>query len=75
MRLVLFEPAARRDAVPGLLTERGVVDIAHAVPSGPTPQATMQGVIDTFETLRPLLAEAHARVADRYARRPVTGGG
>jgi hypothetical protein len=29
----------------------------------------------TFETLRPLLAEAHARVADRYARRPVTGGG
>ena len=67
MRLVLFEPAARRDAVPGLLTERGVVDIAHAVPSGPTPQATMQGVIDTFETLRPALE----RLAREGAARPL----
>ena len=67
MRLVLFEPAARRDAVPGLLTERGVVDIAHAVPSGPTPQATMQGVIDTFQTLRPALE----RLARAGAARPL----
>jgi len=67
VRLVLFEPAARRDAVPGLLTERGVVDIAHAVPSGPTPQATMQGVIDTFETLRPALE----RLAREGAARPL----
>jgi len=67
VRLVLFEPAARRDAVPGLLTERGVVDIAHAVPSGPTPQATMQGVIDTFQTLRPALE----RLARAGAARPL----
>jgi 2-keto-4-pentenoate hydratase/2-oxohepta-3-ene-1,7-dioic acid hydratase in catechol pathway len=67
VRLVLFEPAARRDAVPGLLTERGVVDIAHAVPSGPTPQATMQGVIDDFETLRPALE----RLAREGAARPL----
>jgi len=67
VRLVLFEPAARRDAVPGLLTERGVVDIAHAVPSGPTPQATMRGVIDDFETLRPALE----RLAREGAARPL----
>jgi len=67
VRLVLFEPAAGRGAVPGLLTERGVVDIAHAVPSGPTPQATMQGVIDTFETLRPALE----RLAREGAARPL----
>jgi len=67
VRLVLFEPAARRDAVPGLLTERGVVDVAHAVPSGPTPQATMQGVIDDFETLRPALE----RLAREGAARPL----
>ena len=67
MRLVLFEPAARRDAVPGLLTERGVVDIAHAVPPGPTPQATMRGVIDDFETLRPALE----RLAREGAARPL----
>jgi len=67
VRLVLFEPAARRDAVPGLLTERGVVDIAHAVPSGPTPQATMRGVIDDFETLRPALE----RLAREGTARPL----
>jgi len=67
VRLVLFEPAAGRDAVPGLLTERGVVDIAHAVPPGPTPQATMQGVIDDFETLRPALE----RLAREGAARPL----
>ncbi len=67
MRLVLFEPAARRDAGPGLLTERGVVDIAHAVPPGPTPQATMRGVIDDFETLRPALE----RLAREGAARPL----
>jgi 2-keto-4-pentenoate hydratase/2-oxohepta-3-ene-1,7-dioic acid hydratase in catechol pathway len=64
---VLFEPAARREAVPGLLTERGVVDIAHAVRSGFTPQATMQGIIDDFETLRPALD----RLAREGAARPL----
>ena len=34
MRLVLFEPAAGREPVPGLLTERGVVSVAEAVRAG-----------------------------------------
>jgi 2-keto-4-pentenoate hydratase/2-oxohepta-3-ene-1,7-dioic acid hydratase in catechol pathway len=54
VRLVLFE-APGREVRPGLLTERGVVDAADAVPVGPTPQAAMQGLIDRFESLRPTL--------------------
>jgi 2-keto-4-pentenoate hydratase/2-oxohepta-3-ene-1,7-dioic acid hydratase in catechol pathway len=54
VRLVLFE-APGRDIRPGLLTERGVVDAAGAVPAGHTPQGTMQGLIDGFDTLRPAL--------------------
>ena len=55
MRLVLFEPAAGGEPVPGLLTERGVVSVAEAVRAGHTPQATMQGLIDDFDRLRPAL--------------------
>jgi 2-keto-4-pentenoate hydratase/2-oxohepta-3-ene-1,7-dioic acid hydratase in catechol pathway len=55
VRLVLFETAPGLDPVPGLLTERGVVGIAHAVRAGHTPQATMHHLIDDFETLRPSL--------------------
>jgi 2-keto-4-pentenoate hydratase/2-oxohepta-3-ene-1,7-dioic acid hydratase in catechol pathway len=52
---VLFETAASRETVPGLLTERGVVSIAAAVRRGHTPQATMQGIIDDFDSLHPVL--------------------
>lgn len=55
MRLVLFQNAGKPDVVPGLLTDQGVVSIAHAVPSSYTPQLTMQGIIDHFDTLRPAL--------------------
>jgi 2-keto-4-pentenoate hydratase/2-oxohepta-3-ene-1,7-dioic acid hydratase in catechol pathway len=55
MKLVLFQPDGRSDVVPGLLTDRGVVSIAGAVPPGATAQLTMQGIIDGFETLRPSL--------------------
>ena len=41
--------------MPGLLTDRGVIDIAEAVPPGYTPQLTMQGIIDAFDRLRPAL--------------------
>src|SRR5262245_52002175 len=44
-----------REALPGLLTEHGVVNISAAVRPGATPQATMQNLIDDFETLRPEL--------------------
>jgi 2-keto-4-pentenoate hydratase/2-oxohepta-3-ene-1,7-dioic acid hydratase in catechol pathway len=67
VRLVLFEAAPGRDVHPGLLTERGVVDIATAVRPGHTPQATMQGLIDDFDTLRPALE----RLAREGAARPL----
>src|SRR5205085_7182697 len=38
--------------VPGVITERGIVDIADLVARGATPQQTMTGIIDDFERLR-----------------------
>jgi 2-keto-4-pentenoate hydratase/2-oxohepta-3-ene-1,7-dioic acid hydratase in catechol pathway len=55
VKLVLFQAAGSNDALPGLLTERGVVSIAQAVKISYTPQLTMQGIIDDFERLRPAL--------------------
>ena len=63
MKLVLFQPATGADIVPGILTDRGVVDISAAVKKSYTPQLTMQGVIDDFDSLRPAL-ERLARDAD-----------
>ena len=53
MKLALFAKGA--DVRPGVITERGVVDIADLVRIGATPQLTMTGIIDDFETLRPKL--------------------
>jgi 2-keto-4-pentenoate hydratase/2-oxohepta-3-ene-1,7-dioic acid hydratase in catechol pathway len=55
MKLVLFQTSERDEPSPGLLTERGVVNIAGVVESRPTPQLTMQGLIDAFDGLRPTL--------------------
>ena len=64
MRLVLFQAAGTDDVVPGVMTAQGVVGIADAVRPGHTPQLTMQGIIDDFETLRPALKRlAHERRA------------
>jgi 2-keto-4-pentenoate hydratase/2-oxohepta-3-ene-1,7-dioic acid hydratase in catechol pathway len=60
MKLVLFQRDGKGDYSPGLLTERGVVDISPVVKLGYTPQLTMEGIIDHFEMLRPTL-ERHAR--------------
>jgi 2-keto-4-pentenoate hydratase/2-oxohepta-3-ene-1,7-dioic acid hydratase in catechol pathway len=57
MKLVLFETADSREPTPGLLTERGVVDIGAVVPRRYTPQLTMQGLIDSFDQLRSALSE------------------
>src|SRR5438128_148038 len=51
----MFQLAGKPDAMPGLLTDRGVVSIADAVPAGAAPQATMTGIIDNFDRLRPSL--------------------
>src|SRR5258708_27664274 len=55
MKLVMFQGSGAVAMRPGLLTDRGVVDIADAVPAGHTPQLTMQGIIDRFDALRPAL--------------------
>jgi 2-keto-4-pentenoate hydratase/2-oxohepta-3-ene-1,7-dioic acid hydratase in catechol pathway len=55
VKLVLFQIVASKDILPGLLTDRGVVDISQAVKKSYTPQLTMQGIIDDFERLRPAL--------------------
>ena len=53
MKLVLFEAA---DGIrPGIIGERGIVDISAVVPRGFTPQLTMQGIIDDLDRLRPAL--------------------
>ena len=52
MKLVNFETENRAATRPGLLTERGIVDISTAVRKGHTPQLTMQGIIDQFDELR-----------------------
>jgi 2-keto-4-pentenoate hydratase/2-oxohepta-3-ene-1,7-dioic acid hydratase in catechol pathway len=74
MKLVLFQSSASADVRPGLLTERGVVDVAAGVPSGATPQLTMQGIIDGFEALRGplerLAREGAARPLDQVRLRP-----
>ncbi|MGH7093067.1 MAG: fumarylacetoacetate hydrolase family protein [Stellaceae bacterium] len=57
MKLVLFQATGQSEPVPGLMTERGIIDISNAVPKRYTPQLTMQGLIDHFERLRPSLHE------------------
>src|SRR5262245_20046801 len=54
VRLVLFEKLGQ-PALPGLLTERGVVSIADVAPLAHTPQATMQALIEGFDALRSAL--------------------
>lgn len=55
MKLVLFQLAGTGDSRPGLLTDRGVIDMSTAVKAAAAPQLTMQGIIDDFERLRPAL--------------------
>src|SRR5437016_1385721 len=73
MKLVLFESTGTTGPVPGLLTERGVVDISGAVERSYTPQLTMQRLIDDFDRLRPALdrlaAGGEARPLDQVRLR------
>jgi 2-keto-4-pentenoate hydratase/2-oxohepta-3-ene-1,7-dioic acid hydratase in catechol pathway len=61
MKLVLFQTSERDGPLPGLLTERGVVNIAGVVENLPTPQLTMQRLIDAFDRLRPALEQQAAQ--------------
>jgi 2-keto-4-pentenoate hydratase/2-oxohepta-3-ene-1,7-dioic acid hydratase in catechol pathway len=64
MKLVLFQTSGQDEPVPGLLTDRGVVDVAGIGEKGHTPQVTMQALIDGFDRLRPSLER---RAADGEA--------
>ena len=55
MRLVLFKAGDGSTALPGVLTDRGIVNVSEAVVQSHTPQLTMEGIIDGFEGLRPAL--------------------
>ena len=57
MKLVLFQESEAGAQLPGLLTDRGVVDISGAVKPNYTPQLVMEGIIQEFERLRPVLSK------------------
>ncbi len=61
MKLALFEHAS--GVRPGIVSDRGLIDISRAVKTSYTPQLTMQGIIDDFDHLRPAL-ERISRDAD-----------
>jgi hypothetical protein len=54
-RTVLFQESPSGEILPGVLTDRGAVDISVAVKKSYTPQLMMQGVIDDFDRRRPTL--------------------
>jgi 2-keto-4-pentenoate hydratase/2-oxohepta-3-ene-1,7-dioic acid hydratase in catechol pathway len=60
MKLVLFQTSGGNEAVPGLLNERGVVDISDVTEDHYTRQLTMQALIDRFDTLQPILEQRAA---------------
>jgi 2-keto-4-pentenoate hydratase/2-oxohepta-3-ene-1,7-dioic acid hydratase in catechol pathway len=60
VKLALFKTATNAELTPGLITDRGVVDISGAVKKGYTPQLTMQGIIDEFDRLKPALEKLAA---------------
>ncbi len=74
MKLVLFQRGGSGEPRPGVLSDRGVIDVTNAVTVGHTPQLTMQGIIDGFEQLRPalerLVASAEAIPASQVRLRP-----
>lgn len=66
MRLALFQRSAQDDVRPGVITDRGIVDVSDLVVRGHAPQATMTGIIDEFDRLRPAL-ERRAADGDALA--------
>ena len=56
MKLVLFQ-SGEAAPLPGLLTNRGVIDISGVTRPSYTPQLVMEGIIDDFDRLQPSLAK------------------
>jgi 2-keto-4-pentenoate hydratase/2-oxohepta-3-ene-1,7-dioic acid hydratase in catechol pathway len=74
VKLVLFVDPPSAETHPGLLTERGIVDVSNVVPLGHTPQLTMQYIIDRFDDLRAdlqrLVTDGQAVSIDTLRLRP-----
>lgn len=62
MKLVLF---TAKDGVAraGILVDAGVIDASPVVPQGHAPQATMVGLIDSYDELKPALEALSASAA------------
>jgi 2-keto-4-pentenoate hydratase/2-oxohepta-3-ene-1,7-dioic acid hydratase in catechol pathway len=56
MKFVLFWSTGQ--ARPGLLCDRGVIDLSAVIPAAHTAQSTMAALIDGFDTLRPSIERA-----------------
>jgi len=63
VKLVLFQASSGGEVLPGLLTDRGAVDISGAVKKEHTPQLTMQGIIDGYDGLKPALEKLKRALA------------
>jgi 2-keto-4-pentenoate hydratase/2-oxohepta-3-ene-1,7-dioic acid hydratase in catechol pathway len=63
MKFVLFRGPQHPDSTPGILTERGVVDISALIRPGHDPQQTMVNLIDDYDVLKGKLAEAAENLA------------
>jgi 2-keto-4-pentenoate hydratase/2-oxohepta-3-ene-1,7-dioic acid hydratase in catechol pathway len=66
MRLALFENAGSSNVLPGVINDRGIVDVSDIAPRAHSPQATMSAIIDQFDQLRAKL-EQRARDGDAKA--------
>jgi 2-keto-4-pentenoate hydratase/2-oxohepta-3-ene-1,7-dioic acid hydratase in catechol pathway len=60
VKLVLFQANPSSDIRPGLLTDRGVIDISGVIKQSYTQQLTMQGIIDDFDRMKPSLEKLAA---------------
>ena len=58
MKLVLFQYPLNNHVLPGILTDNGVISLENEAPISYTPQLTMQGIIDDFESLRRKFTQA-----------------
>src|SRR5229473_8454758 len=53
MKFVLFQKSQSDHPLPGLLTERGIIDASGVLPASAAPQATMQAIIDSYQQRKP----------------------
>jgi 2-keto-4-pentenoate hydratase/2-oxohepta-3-ene-1,7-dioic acid hydratase in catechol pathway len=62
MKFVLFNSPLSPATLPGLLTDKGIVDISAVVGCSDSPQATMVSIIDRYDDLKGVL-ERHVQTA------------